>query len=214
MDSGLIKTIQNIMRKDSGVDGDAQRISQLAWMIFLKIFDDKEEEWELNGKYKSPLPENLRWRNWAKDEEGITGEELLTFVNGKLFPTLKELTVKKGDNKSQLIKDVFIDTHNYMKSGTLLREVINKLNKIDFNSSEDRHIFNDLYEKILKDLQSAGNAGEYYTPRPVTQFIVDMVNPKLGVLLQDKRLKGYLTHYVIVFVFPYRRMFLHRIMYL
>ncbi len=185
MDSGLIKSIQDIMRKDSGVDGDAQRISQLGWMIFLKIFDDKEEEWELQGKYKSPIPEKLRWRNWAKNEEGITGEELLNFVNNTLFSQLKELKVKTGDAKSQLIKDVFTDTHNYMKSGTLLRQVVNKLNGVDFNSTQDRHLFNDLYEKILNDLQSAGNAGEYYTPRPVTQFIVDMVNPRIGEKILD-----------------------------
>lgn len=174
------------MRKDAGVDGDAQRISQLVWLAFLKIFDDKEKEWELSGNYKSPIPEKLRWRNWAQDPEGITGDELQNFVNNMLFPTLKELSVDREKNpKGWIIKSVFEDSYNYMKSGTLLRQVINKLNEIDFNKSEDRHLFNDIYEKILSDLQSAGNAGEYYTPRPVTQFIVEMVNPKRGEKVFD-----------------------------
>ncbi len=184
--STIIKSIQDIMRQDAGVDGDAQRISQLVWMIFLKIFDDKEKEWELeNEEYKSPLPEKFRWRNWAADKEGITGDELLDFI-GKLFKTLKGLNVSKEDDpKGFIIKEVFEDAYNYMKSGTLIRQVINKLNEVDFNKSEDRHMFNDIYEKILSDLQSAGNAGEYYTPRAVTQFIVDMVNPKLGEKVLD-----------------------------
>jgi type I restriction enzyme M protein len=184
--SNVVKSIQDIMRKDAGVDGDAQRISQLVWMLFLKIFDDKEEEWELSSKYKSPIPEKLRWRNWAANEEGITGDELLDFVNNELFPKLKELSVdKEKDPKGWIIKSVFEDSYNYMKSGTLIRQVVNKLNEIDFNKSEDRHLFNDIYEKILKDLQSAGNAGEYYTPRAVTQFIVDMVDPKVGQKVLD-----------------------------
>ncbi len=180
--SGTIKSIQDIMRKDAGVDGDAQRISQLGWLLFLKIFDDRESEYELmESKYKSPIPEEMRWRNWAIDPEGITGEELLDFVNDKLLRKLKNLTFgQNADPRGFVVRDVFEDTNNYMKSGTLLRQVINKLNEIDFNSSKDRHMFNDIYEKILKDLQSAGNAGEFYTPRAVTQFIVDMVDPKLG----------------------------------
>lgn len=185
--STTIKSIQDIMRQDAGVDGDAQRISQLVWMIFLKIFDDKEIEYELmNEKYKSPIPERLRWRNWAKDEEGITGDELLDFVNNELFKTLKELAIDEySDPKGFIVKEVFEDAYNYMKSGTLIRQVANKINEVDFNKSEDRHIFNDLYEKILKDLQSAGNAGEYYTPRGVTQFMADMVDLKLGDKILD-----------------------------
>jgi type I restriction enzyme M protein len=187
INSGLIKSIQDIMRKDAGVDGDAQRISQMAWMIFLKIFDDKEKEIELIGEdYKSPIPDKLRWRNWAEDEEGITGEELSDFVNDQLFKKLKDLEIQEGDDPRKfLIKSVFEDSFNYMKNGTLIRQVVNKLNEIDFNKSEDRHLFNDIYEKILKDLQSAGNAGEFYTPRAVTQFIVDMINPKLGEKVLD-----------------------------
>ncbi|MBC8414747.1 MAG: SAM-dependent DNA methyltransferase [Nitrospira sp.] len=185
--STTIKSIQDIMRQDAGVDGDAQRISQLVWMIFLKIFDDKELEYELmDGKYKSPIPEKLRWRNWAKDAEGITGDELLEFINNNLFKTLKNLAIDEySDRKGFIVKEVFEDAYNYMKSGTLIRQIANKINEIDFNKSEDRHIFNDLYEKILKDLQSAGNAGEYYTPRGVTRFMADMVDLKLGDTVLD-----------------------------
>jgi len=182
-----IKSIQDIMRKDTGVDGDAQRIAQLGWMLFLKIYDDREQEYELmEAAYASPLPEALRWRNWAADPEGITGEELLDFVNNKLFRGLKNLTFPPdADPRGFVVRDAFEDAYNYMKSGTLIRQVINKLNEIDFNSSEDRHLFNDIYEKILKDLQSAGNAGEFYTPRAVTQFMVEMIDPKLGETVFD-----------------------------
>jgi type I restriction enzyme M protein len=182
-----IKSIQDIMRKDVGVDGDAQRISQIVWMIFLKIFDDREMENELmDDNYLSPIPEKLGWRNWAADSEGITGDELLDFVNDELFKTLKNLQVRTdADKRSLLVRSLFEDAYNYMKSGTLMRQVINKINEIDFNRTEDRHLFNDIYEKILKDLQSAGNSGEYYTPRAVTQFMVDMVNPKLGEKVLD-----------------------------
>jgi type I restriction enzyme M protein len=178
-----IKTIQDIMRKDAGVDGDAQRISQLVWMIFLKIFDDRESEYELADDYRSPLPEGLRWRNWAADAEGLTGESLLAFVDGELFKTLKALP--EGLKGASVVRAVFEDAFNYMKNGTLLRQVVNKINEIDFNSSKDRHVFGDLYEQILRDLQGAGNAGEYYTPRAVTQFMVDRVNPKLGEIVLD-----------------------------
>lgn len=185
--STTIKGIQDIMRQDAGVDGDAQRISQLTWMLFLKIFDDREREYELDGAYQSPIPAALRWRSWAGDEEGITGEELLGFVDGQLFPTLKdqEKMLGNGNPRGRVVYDVFSDAYNYMKSGTLLRQVINRINEIDFTSSKDRHLFNDLYEKILRDLQSAGNAGEYYTPRAVTQFMVDMTNPQLGQTVLD-----------------------------
>lgn len=184
----LIKSIQDIMRKDVGVDGDAQRISQIAWLLFMKILSDKEKEWELlNPNYKSPLPSRFRWVNWAENPEGMTGDELIDFVNNELFPKLKTLaTVAGADEKARVVGSVFEDSYNYMKSGTLLRQVINIIEtEIDFNSSKDRHLFNDIYEKILKDLQSAGNAGEYYTPRAVTQFMVDMVNPKLGEKVLD-----------------------------
>ena len=184
----LIKIIQDIMRKDVGVDGDAQRISQIVWLLFLKIFDDKEQEWELTvPNYKSPLQNRFRWSNWAKNPEGITGDELIDFVNNDLFPSLKKLANTAGVSEyGRVIGTVFEDAYNYMKSGTLLRQVINTIEEdVDFNSSTDRHLFNDIYEKILADLQSAGNAGEYYTPRAVTQFIVDMIDPQLGESVMD-----------------------------
>ncbi len=185
--TGLIKSIQDIMRKDAGVDGDAQRIGQLAWMLFLKIFDDQEMELELmQDDYRSPIPEHLRWRNWAADAEGITGDSLLDFINNQLFPTLKNLTAKSGDDaRAMVVQRAFEDAFNYMKNGTLVRQVANKINEVDFTSSTDRHLFGDIYEQILKDLQSAGNAGEFYTPRVVTQFMVDMVNPQLGETVLD-----------------------------
>ena len=178
--STTIKSIQDIMRKDAGVDGDAQRIAQLGWMLFLKIFDDREQEYELmEDNYKSAVPKKLRWRNWAADPEGITGDELLDFVNN-------DLSFAPGaDPRGFVVREAFEDAYNYMKSGTLMRQVINKLSEIDFNRSEDRHLFNEIYEKILKDLQSAGNAGEFYTPRAITQFMVDMTDPKLGETLLD-----------------------------
>ncbi|VVB86333.1 N-6 DNA Methylase [uncultured archaeon] len=154
-------------------------------MIFLKIFEDKEKEYEqLEDRYHSPIPEKLRWRNWAADPEGVTGEELLDFVNNELFKKLKNLNAP-SDRRGIVVRDVFEDSYNYMKSGTLMRQVINKINEIDFNSSEDRHLFGDIYEQILRDLQSAGNAGEYYTPRAITQFMVDIVDPKLGEKILD-----------------------------
>jgi type I restriction enzyme M protein len=183
--SNLVKTIQDIMRKDAGTYGDAQRLEQLGWMFFLKIFDDREKELELlRDDYKSPLPKHLRWSAWATDEEGITGDALLDFVNNSLLPKLKNLT-GGADKIAGLIRTAFEDANNYMKNGTLMRQVINKINGIDFNASDDRHMFGDIYEKLLKDLQSAGNAGEFYTPRAVTQFIVDQVNPCLGESILD-----------------------------
>ncbi|MBP9819171.1 N-6 DNA methylase [Candidatus Woesebacteria bacterium] len=181
-----VKTIQNIMRQDTGVDGDAQRISQLGWLIFLKIFDDREKELStMNLGYVSAVPEGLKWRDWAANPEGMTGDELLNFINNQLFPKLKNLEVRENDKRTLILQAVFSDSFNYMKSGTLLRQIINELNDIDFKSSKDRHMFNDVYEQILKDLQSAGNAGEFYTPRPVTQFIVEMINPQLGEKVFD-----------------------------
>ena len=209
-----IKSIQDIMRKDVGVDGDAQRIGQLVWLLFLKIWDDREQELELmEDDFASPLTnvtwvengetrkvDDLRWSEWASDPEGITGDKLLSFANSVLFPALKGMEVGpriQGDDAESraaqalrrrrlLIKGVFEDAYQYMKSGTLLRQVINKMQgDIDFNDATNRHLFGDLYEKILKDLQSAGNAGEYYTPRAVTQFAVDMVNPRLGEKILD-----------------------------
>jgi type I restriction enzyme M protein len=186
--SGAIKSIQDIMRKDAGVDGDAQRISQMVWLFFLKIYDDREAELELVGDdYVSPIPEHLRWRTWAVDREGLTGEGLLDFVNLQLFPRLKGDLPTIGDvgRRAQIVRSVFEDANNFMKSGTLMRQVINKINEIDFNNTDDRHTFGDIYEQILRDLQSAGNAGEFYTPRALTRFIIDRLNPRLDEVVFD-----------------------------
>src|SRR5579864_1925701 len=182
-----VKSIQDIMRQDSGVDGDAQRISQLCWMFFLKIIDDQDQQLELmQDGYRSPIPEKLRWRSWAADPEGITGDELLAFINMQLFPQLKELSTagKQGDRR-RVVRDVFEDAYNYMKSGQLMRQVVNKISGVDFNNLAERQHFGDIYEQILNDLQSAGNAGEYYTPRAVTAFMADRIDPRPGEILLD-----------------------------
>lgn len=184
--SNIISSIQKIMRKDSWVDGDAQRIGQLSWMLFLKILDDKEKELELiKDNYKSPIPEELKRRNWAADDEGITWDDLIDFINDVLFRQLKQLKVDHENKMTYIVKSVFNDSFNYMKSWVLMRQVINKLDEIDFNKKTELHIFNDIYEKILNDLQNAGNAGEFYTPRAVTQFMVEMIDPKLGEKIYD-----------------------------
>jgi type I restriction enzyme M protein len=174
------------MRKDPGVSGDAQRIEQLGWMISLKILDDKDKELVLiDDNYKSCIPKALQWRNWAADDEGMTGDDLKNFVDGTLIPKLKNLDISTGNKRAVIIKEIFDGTNNYMKNGTIIRQVLNELNQIDFNSSEDRHVFGDIYETILRDLQSAGNYGEFYTPRALTEFITEMVNPRLGEKILD-----------------------------
>jgi type I restriction enzyme M protein len=183
---GVIKSIRDIFRKDPGLSGDAQRIEQLGWMIFLKLFDDKDKEKELlDLKYKSPIPVDLQWRSWAENDEGITGDELINFVNNKLFPALKELQIGLDDKLGVIIRNIFDGTNNYMKSGTTFRQAINKLNEIDFNSSKEHHVFNAIYEDILQGLATKKDTGEFYTPRAVTQFIIDMVNPQLGEKIID-----------------------------
>jgi len=185
--SSTIKSIQDIMRKDVGVDGDAQRIGQLVWMLFLKIYDTKEQEWELlDDHYQSPIPEEFRWRNWAANSEGITGDELKAFIDNELFPSLQNLEPKGDDQKAYVVKNAFQDAYNYMKSGQLIRQVLNKIEEgIDYTKAQQRHLFGDMYEQILKDLQSAGNAGEFYTPRAVTEFIVNRVDPRLNETVLD-----------------------------
>ena len=186
----LVKRLQNIMRQDSGVDGDAQRIAQIVWILFLKVYDAKEELWEFHDDdYESIIPEELRWREWAvdnKDGKAMTGDELLTFVNDRLFPTLKSLEVDETTpRKSAIVKEVFEDAFNYMKNGVLLRQVINAIDEVDFTELDERHAFNDIYETILKDLQSAGNSGEFYSPRATTEFIAEMINPQIGERVAD-----------------------------
>lgn len=173
------------MWQDNGLNGDAQRIEQLGWMLFFKIFSDKDQDLELaDDNYKSPIPTELHWETWAGDDEGMTGEDLVNFVDRELFPTLRNIPVI--DNKRALIlREVFEGNNNYMKSGINIRKVLNKLNELDFNVARDRHAFGELYETILKDLQSAGKSGEFYTPRAITQFITDMVNPQIGEKVLD-----------------------------
>lgn len=185
--SAVIKSIQDIMRKDDGVDGDAQRLSQLSWLLFLKIFDAQEEDLEFEqDNYRAPIPEQYLWRNWAADKQGMTGEELMDFVNNQLLPEIKTLQAPLASNpRGFIVREGLSEAFNYMKNGTLLRQVINKLNDIDFTSSEERHLFGDIYEQLLRDLQAAGNSGEFYTPRAVTRFAVQMVDPKLGESIYD-----------------------------
>ncbi len=184
--NSVIKSIRNIMRQDKGVNGDAQRLEQLGWMLFLKIFDAKDEELEdmdETGEYVSPVPEKYQWRNWADDDEGITGDELINFIDRQLFPDLANL--KSTDKRAQLIRDVFGGNNNYMKSGQLFRQVVNELNKIDFHASKDLQVFGNVYETLLKELQSAGSSGEFYTPRAVVEFMAEITDPKLGEKVLD-----------------------------
>lgn len=183
--SSFIKSIQDIMRKDRGIGtGDVVRqLDQLIWMIFLKAFDDIEKQKKfIDSSYTQVVPESYRWSTWAAAEDGITGDKLLDFINNDLMLSLRDLPAKQGN---AIIRVAFEESHNYMKDGTLLRQVINKINSINFNSSDDRHTFNDLYETLLSSLQSAGDAGEYYTPRAVTKFVTEMVAPKLGESVLD-----------------------------
>ncbi len=178
------------MWQDTGLNGDAQRIEQLGWMLFLKIFSDKDKELELlNENYTSPIPDLFHWvnekGNWAGDNEGMTGDELLEFVDRQLFPALRDIDVSTGNRRALIVREVFDGNNNYMKSGTNIRKVLNKLNEMDFNVAKDRHAFGELYETILKGLQSAGKSGEFYTPRAITSFITEMINPQLGEKILD-----------------------------
>ncbi|MCZ8332590.1 MAG: N-6 DNA methylase [Flavobacterium sp.] len=198
--SSILKSIQNIMWQDTGLNGDAQRIEQLGWMLFLKIFSDKDKELEmLDDNYTSPIPDLFHWMkekgNWAGDDEGMTGDELLEFVDRQLFPALRNIDVSSGNRRALIVREVFEGNNNYMKSGINIRKVLNKLNEMDFNVAKDRHAFGELYESILKGLQSAGKSGEFYTPRAITSFITEMINPQLGEKILDPACGtgGYLT---------------------
>lgn len=178
------------MRSDAGVSGDAQRLEQLTWLFFLKIYDAREEEWEItDDDYVSIIPEKLRWHSWAAnrmDGGAMTGQELIDFVNNELFPGLRNLPVSEDTPlKQAIVKSVFQDVNNYMKDGTLLRGVVNIIDEVDFTDFKERHAFNDIYETMLKELQDAGSSGEFYTPRALTDFIVEMVDPKLGESVAD-----------------------------
>lgn len=186
----FVKRIRDIMRNDAGVNGDAQRIEQLTWLLFLKVYDQKEDDWELDDdSYKSIIPEECRWRNWAHDDKSgkaLTGEKLLSFINITLFPTLKNLTIDdKTLPKQAIIKTAFEDNNNYMKDGILLRQIINIIDEVNFHDKKEKNFFGDIYENILNSLQSAGSSGEFYTPRAVTDFIVDRIAPKLDEKIAD-----------------------------
>lgn len=187
--SSIVKNVRNIMRQDRGVSGDAQRLEQLGWMLFLKILDEKDQELELiRDGYSSVIPAKFQWRNWATDPEGITGGELILFIDHPtdgLFAHLKELQSPKAPQRAAIVREVFDGSNNYMKSGYEMRKVINQLNGFDFNNSDDRHIFGTVYESILVELRDAGNKGEYYTPRAITQLMTQMSAPKLGEKVLD-----------------------------
>ena len=188
--TGFVKRLRDIMRNDAGINGDAQRIEQIAWMLFLKVYDAKEHDWEWDeDNYRSIIPEPCRWQNWAHDDKSgaaLTGDKLLDFVNNKLFPTLKNLPVDASTPiKKAIVQTTFADANNYMKDGVLMRQVINVIDELDFSDYEESHAFGEIYETILKELQSAGSAGEFYTPRAVTDFMAQVIKPKIGETMAD-----------------------------
>ena len=188
--STFVKRIRDIMRNDAGINGDAQRIEQIAWLLFLKVYDAKEMDWEFNEEnYVSIIPENCRWRNWAADDHSgsaMTGDSLLDFVNNTLFPTLKNLSVSpETPLKKAIVKTTFEDANQYMKDGVLLRQILNVIDELDLSDNEESHAFGEIYESILRELQSAGSSGEFYTPRAVTDFMAQMIQPKIGEKMAD-----------------------------
>lgn len=188
--TGFVKRLRDIMRNDAGINGDAQRIEQIAWMLFLKVYDAKEQDWEWDDEgYQSIIPDECRWQNWAADDKtgtALTGDKLLNFVNNTLFPTLKNLPVDASTPiKKAIVQTTFADANNYMKDGVLLRQVINVIDDLDFSDYEESHAFGEIYETILKELQSAGSAGEFYTPRAVTDFMAQVIQPKVGETMAD-----------------------------
>lgn len=188
--TGFVKRLRDIMRNDAGINGDAQRIEQIAWMLFLKVYDAKEQDWEWDDEdYQSIIPEECRWQNWAKDDKSgtaLTGDKLLDFVNNNLFPTLKKLPVDASTPiKKAIVQTTFADANQYMKDGVLLRQVINVIDELDFSDYEESHAFGEIYETILKELQSAGSAGEFYTPRAVTDFMAQVIKPQIGETMAD-----------------------------
>lgn len=188
--NSFVKNIQNIARKDAGINGDAQNIEQLSWLLFLKVYDIREESWEIDDDdYQSLIPENCQWRNWAVDSgngDALTGSELLQFVDNVLIPALKNITVTPETPLRQaIVPEIFTDVNNFMKDGVLLRKLVNQINALDLEDKNDAHSFNDIYESILKDLQSQRSSGEYYTPRPLTDFITEIIQPKLGDSIAD-----------------------------
>lgn len=202
--SGFVKRLRDIMRNDAGINGDAQRIEQIAWMLFLKVYDAKEQDWEWDDEdYVSIIPEECRWQNWAVDDHtgtALTGDKLLNFVNNTLFPVLKGTDIKDSNGKviipgvkvdsstpikKAIVQTTFADANQYMKDGVLLRQVINVIDELDLSDYEESHAFGEIYESILKELQSAGSAGEFYTPRAVTDFMAEMIQPQIGEKMAD-----------------------------
>lgn len=188
--SNFVKRIRDIMRNDAGINGDAQRIEQIAWILFLKIYDAKEQDWEIEeDNYSSVIPTNCRWQNWAYDDKSgkaLTGDPLLDFVNNTLFVTLKNLQITSGTSMRQtIVKTVFQDAHQYMKDGVLLRQLLNIIDELDLSDYAEIHAFGEIYESILRELQSAGSSGEFYTPRAVTDFIAKMIQPKISEQMAD-----------------------------
>ena len=188
--SGFVKRLRDIMRNDAGINGDAQRIEQITWLLFLKVYDAKEQDWEFDdGNYQSIIPESCRWASWARDDKSgsaMTGDTLLDFVNNTLFPTLKQLPVNASTPvKKAIVQTTFADANNYMKDGVLLRQVINVIDELDLGDYEESHAFGEIYESILKELQSAGSSGEFYTPRAVTDFMAQMIRPRIGERMAD-----------------------------
>lgn len=188
--TGFVKRLRDIMRNDAGINGDAQRIEQIAWMLFLKVYDAKEQDWAWDDdNYQSIIPEGCRWQNWAHDDKSgtaLTGDKLLDFVNNTLFPTLKSLPVNASTPiKKAIVQTTFADANNYMKDGVLMRQVINVIDELDFSDYEESHAFGEIYETILKELQSAGSAGEFYTPRAVTDFMAQVIKPQIGEMMAD-----------------------------
>ena len=188
--SGFVKRLRDIMRNDAGINGDAQRIEQITWLLFLKVYDAKEQDWEFDEEdYQSIIPEPCRWTSWAHDDKSgsaMTGDTLLDFVNNTLFPTLKNLPVNADTSvKKAIVQSTFADANNYMKDGVLLRQVINVIDELDLGDYEESHAFGEIYESILKELQGAGSAGEFYTPRAVTDFMARMIRPRIGERMAD-----------------------------
>lgn len=200
--TGFVKRLRDIMRNDAGINGDAQRIEQIAWMLFLKVYDAKEQDWEFEDEdYESIIPEPCRWQNWAYDDKSgsaMTGDKLLNFVNNILFPVLKGQDAKDGDvlipgirvNSNTpihkaIVQTTFADANQYMKDGVLLRQVLNNIDDVDFSDYKESHAFGEIYETILKELQSAGSAGEFYTPRAVTDFMAQVIRPQIGETMAD-----------------------------
>lgn len=205
--TGFVKRLRDIMRNDAGINGDAQRIEQIAWMLFLKVYDAKEQDWAWeDDNYQSIIPQACRWQNWAHDDKSgkaMTGDKLLDFVNNRLFPVLKGRDIKDSNGKIQIpgvrvdastpiskaiVQTTFADANQYMKDGVLLRQVLNIIDELDLSDYEESHAFGEIYETILKELQSAGSAGEFYTPRAVTDFMAQVIRPQIGEVMAEKTL--------------------------